>query len=426
MNKQWNKDIHDRLKNFQTKTPEGLLDDIKSEISRRGLSSIPVDRKSQPIILRLFAIAAMILVLFGIGNLILWEETSVIPKIHENNTSSMTTERLPIVKESKEEVSSISTTPPMSRLLTQAKRPKTPSADTIIIIDEERFFEKHEEEEKEPKKKEKSESQDRETQLKDKEFEYTSKKQKWIYTPTKRKSSPFAFGVYYSGTIAQSDLAFRKEELKINIGNFGSPGNNGGENTDTPDTTSVTSRSASRSFSRMKHAEKANHHLPIRFGISFQYYLNKLWNIQSGLTYSYLASDLSYSAPKTSYQAKQKLHYIGIPLQIGYRIWESKNFRGYISVGGQVEKLVSGKTNTRYTTETQQQGTLIETINDKKLLFSALASIGAEYMLSKDLSLYAEPGIHYYFKNGNGLNTHYNEQPLNINITVGFRFHWNK
>ena len=328
----------------------------------------------------------------------------------------------PLCEETMSEFSRIDRLPPYAFAIVGAKQAKTPSADTIIIIDEECFFEKHEEEEKEPKKKEKSEPQDRETQLKNKESEYTPKKRKWIYTPTIRKSSPFAIGVYYSGTIAQSDLAFGEEELNANIG---IPGYNGGENTDTPDTTSVTSRSTSRSFSRMKHAEKANHHLPIRLGISFQYYLNKLWNIQSGLKYSYLVSDLSYSTQKTSYQTKQKLHYIGIPLQIGYRIWESKNFRGYISAGGQVEKLVSGKATTHYTTE-MQQGTLIETINDKKLLFSALVSIGAEYMLGKDLSLYAEPGIHYYFKNGNGLNTHYNEQPLNFNITVGFRFHWNK
>ena len=41
MSKQWNKDIHDRLKDFQQKAPEGLLDDIKSEMHRRGLSPVP-------------------------------------------------------------------------------------------------------------------------------------------------------------------------------------------------------------------------------------------------------------------------------------------------------------------------------------------------------------------------------------------------
>lgn len=440
MKKQWNKDIHDRLKDFQVKAPEGLLDDIKSEMSRRGLSSVPVERKSQPVILRLIATAAMILALFGISYLFFWEEATVVPKIHENKTSSMTTERLPIVEESKEEVSPIPATSPMPRLLAQAKQPKTSSADTTSIINEEHFFEKHEEEEKEPEEKEKNESQDRETQPKNKEYEYTPKKQIWTYPPTKRKSSPFAIGVYYSGTVAQSVIAFGKESFSVNTpandpndDNFGStenvgnPDNNGGEGTgsNTPDTTSVASRSASRSFSRKKHSEKAKHHLPIRLGISLRYNLNERWNIQSGLTYSYLASDLSYKGT-TPYETKQKLHYIGIPLQIGYRIWESKNFRGYISAGGQVEKLVSGKATTHYTMDDGYSGTLIEDISDNRLLFSALASIGAEYKLGKDFSLYAEPGIHYYFKNGNGLNTHYNDKPLNINITVGFRFHWNK
>jgi hypothetical protein len=42
------------------------------------------------------------------------------------------------------------------------------------------------------------------------------------------------------------------------------------------------------------------------------------------------------------------------------------------------------------------------------------------------LSLYAEPGVQYYFKNGNGLRTYYSEQPLNLSMTVGFRFHWKK
>ena len=113
-------------------------------------------------------------------------------------------------------------------------------------------------------------------------------------------------------------------------------------------------------------------------------------------------------------------------MQIGYKIGENKRFRSYIAAGGQVEKLVSGKATTRHSTSNSLQGTYIQDISDKRLLFSALASLGVEYALGKTFSLYAEPSIHYYFKNGNGLQTHYNAQPLNINLTIGFRFHWEK
>ena len=114
---------------------------------------------------------------------------------------------------------------------------------------------------------------------------------------------------------------------------------------------------------------------------------------------------------------------MGVPLQVGYKIGESKRFRSYIAAGFQVEKLVSGKAVTRHSKNKELQGTSIQSISDKRLLFSALASFGVEYALGKNFSLYAEPGIHYYFKNGNGLQTHYNEQPLDLNLTIGFRFH---
>ena len=111
---------------------------------------------------------------------------------------------------------------------------------------------------------------------------------------------------------------------------------------------------------------------------------------------------------------------------MGYQIWEGKRFRGYIAAGGQVEKLISGKASIICSQNNMIKSTPVQDVTDKRLLFSALASVGVEYALGKDLSLYAEPGVHYYLKNGNGLRTHYNEQPLNINMTVGFRFHWKK
>ena len=55
MKKQWNKDMRDQLKDFPQKAPEGLLDDIKSEMTRRGLSPAPVADKPKhlyPLILR--------------------------------------------------------------------------------------------------------------------------------------------------------------------------------------------------------------------------------------------------------------------------------------------------------------------------------------------------------------------------------------
>ena len=73
MKKQWNKDIRDQLKDFPQKAPEGLLEDIKAEMLRRGLPSVPTTGKHPAVrsklILRAASIAALIAILWGISGL---------------------------------------------------------------------------------------------------------------------------------------------------------------------------------------------------------------------------------------------------------------------------------------------------------------------------------------------------------------------
>ena len=429
MKKQWKQDMHDRLKDFPKKAPEGLLDDVKAEMLRRGLSPVPAPRRRtvSGVFLRVASVAAVIALLFGLSHWFQCEENAIVfPEVE--SSLPVKVDEAPVLPKEEAAENPPAAIPQASRLLAKA----IVKTDTLPASSEEETLV----EEKTEPEKEEPDTIDRPTPPSTKPVEASPQRNQWAYVPSRKKRAALDVGVYYSGLVAQSAPG-RSGTLVETLP--GSPSGNPllpDEGTDQPnngtngaDSTSTDSRSfsraASRSFSRKKHAEKAKHHIPIRLGISLRYYLNERWNLQSGLTYSYLASDLSYTGP-TPYETKQKLHYIGIPLQVGVRIWKSERFRGYLSAGGQVEKLVSGKATTRYTDANQRPGTLVETVSDKKPLFSALASIGAEYMLGKDLSLYAEPGIHYYFKNGNGLKTHYNENPLNFNITIGFRFHWEK
>lgn len=419
MKKQWKQDMHDRLKDFPKKAPEGLLDDVKAEMLRRGLSPVPAPRRRtvSGVFLRVASVAAVIALLFGLSHWFQREETAIVfPEVE--SSLPVKVDEAPVLPKEEAAENPPAAIPQASRLLAKA----IVKTDTLPASSEEETLV----EEKTEPEKEEPDTIDRPTPPSTKPVEASPQRNQWAYVPSRKKRAALDVGVYYSGVVAKTKPLVMAETLGGAKPPSSLPEN---DETNNPDSTSTASRSlsraASRSFSRKEHAEEAKHHIPVRLGVSLRYYLNEHWNLQSGLTYSYLASDLSYRGP-TPYETKQKLHYIGIPLQVGVRIWKSERFRGYLSAGGQVEKLVSGKATTRYTDENQRPGTLVETVSDKKPLFSALASIGAEYMLGKDLSLYAEPGIHYYFKNGNGLKTHYNENPLNFNITIGFRFHWEK
>ena len=70
MKKQWKQDMHDRLKDFPKKAPEGLLDDVKAEMLRRGLSPVPAPRRRtvSGVFLRVASTAAMIALLFGLSH----------------------------------------------------------------------------------------------------------------------------------------------------------------------------------------------------------------------------------------------------------------------------------------------------------------------------------------------------------------------
>ena len=423
MKKQWNKDMRDQLKDFPKKAPEGLLDDIKSEMTHRGLSPAPVADKPKrlyPLILRRVAsVAAVLLILLGLSHL--WEKSATLPGLTEHMEAPLEP-ILPLA-------------PLPSSLIAQVEQPASIPLEIPKKEEEESITEvpAEEEQEKNEEKEEEHQPQNNDTQEAKKEHAKTSPKPKWTYNVSSRKKSSFSLGVYYS---AQGELNLNAEGYletppssnpNGNRPPGGNPGNNGGgNNSNQPDTTSVVLSRSSRSTYDIKNFRgTATHHLPVKLGLSIRYELNERWNLQSGLVYSYLASDLEEYKYEGTYIIKQKLHYLGIPLQVGYRIWENKWFRSYLTAGGQVETLVSGKASIRHSKDGRTK-TSTQNVSDNHLQFSTLASIGIEYAIRKEFSLYAEPGVHYYFKNGNKLQTYYNENPLNINLTIGFRFHWKK
>ena len=416
MKKQWNKDIRDQLKDFPKKAPEGLLDDIKAEMLRRGLSSAPVGQPRQTrssVLFRVASVAAIALLLFGISYL--WQEQSILPTTLKQVDSYINSSNSSIVTET-EVPESQPLVPNSSSFIAKATK-KVSSDSDIPSHKEETILQVATNEEVQEKEEGKEDEQpkDNKQQKTEKEYVETSSKPKWTYNASSRKKSSISFGVYYSGIIAQVDPTIKDYDADISSGPNCNPELSPNDSTEV-----AWSRRATTTYHL---TGKATHHLPIKLGVSFRYELDERWNLQSGLTYSYLASDISENMGKDSYDTKQKLHYMGIPLQIGYKLRESKRFRSYIAAGFQVEKLVSGKAITRHSKNKELQGTSIQNISDKRLLFSTLASFGVEYALGNNFSLYAEPGIHYYFKNGNGLQTHYNEQPLDLNLTIGFRFH---
>lgn len=143
-----------------------------------------------------------------------------------------------------------------------------------------------------------------------------------------------------------------------------------------------------------------HHRQPVRFGLSLRYRLDDRWSVESGLSYTRLSSDITTTVKNETSTTEQRLNYIGLPLNINYDLWKTKHLCLYVSAGGMIEK----------------------SLDTSPWQFSLNGAAGAEYKLTNFFSLYAEPGLGYYFKDGSSTPTIYQDHPLNFNLSFGLRF----
>lgn len=169
-----------------------------------------------------------------------------------------------------------------------------------------------------------------------------------------------------------------------------------------------------------------DHHLPIRIGLSVAYALTDRLSIGTGLTYTRLSSDIKDASRESNYSGEQRLHYVGIPVNVSYKVASSRWISLYGTAGVLVEKCVSGTTDDGYVVNNTVQQTNTHNISTKPLQMSVNAGVGIQFNVIDNVGIYAEPGLSYYFDDGSALQTIYKEKPLNFNLNVGVRFKLSK
>lgn len=168
------------------------------------------------------------------------------------------------------------------------------------------------------------------------------------------------------------------------------------------------------------------HHLPIRIGLSVAYALTDRLSISSGLTYTRLSSDIKDTSRESKYIGEQRLHYVGIPVNVSYKVASFRWLGLYGTAGVLAEKCVSGTTDEGYVENNTMKYTNTQDISSKPLQMSVNAGVGIQFDFIDNVGIYAEPGLSYYFDDGSALQTIYKEKPLNFNLNVGVRFKLSK
>ena len=155
---------------------------------------------------------------------------------------------------------------------------------------------------------------------------------------------------------------------------------------------------------------KMHHDMPLNVGASISYGFTRRLALESGLTYSYLHSDITNGEDNYSRQ----LHYLGIPLALQFKVLESRVFSAYVSGGGSVAYCLGGRMS--------RIGGNSARINDHPTQLALTASAGAQYRIAGPFCIFGEVAFNRYFSDGTTLDTYYSSNPYAPSFKLGLRF----
>lgn len=429
MKTNWQKDIHDRLGSYEKDAPEGLWEGISRELPKLNDGVMLTHKPQRTAKFRMWrvagvAAAASVALVIGynfLGNDV--QDNINIPTNTTNHHNMLASNKKPIGNEPTGVCAEQATHSADDLLSDQPKlanasteQPTLASASTETDVKEISSKEENSKEEENSKK------ENGQAEVK----------------PEKREDSYVLPHNPDNNLLAFNDMAERRGDedapsrWSVSTGAMGGLGASGTTTAygdylvlscpggaDTKDSPMLDMSSVNRDAETKTEYE---HHLPIRIGLSVAYALTDRLSISSGLTYTRLSSDIKDASRESKYIGEQRLHYVGIPVNVSYKVASFRWLGLYGTAGVLAEKCVSGTTDEGYVENNTMKYTNTQDISSKPLQMSVNAGVGIQFDFIDNVGIYAEPGLSYYFDDGSALQTIYKEKPLNFNLNVGVRF----
>ncbi len=157
--------------------------------------------------------------------------------------------------------------------------------------------------------------------------------------------------------------------------------------------------------------------MPLSFGVQAQYPVNANLSIGAGLSYSLLVSHYQQFSYNRRLDIQQSLHYLGIPVNAYYSLIQNNKFKVYVSGGFMLEKGLIASYRT-----TDNGAKRFESVAISGVQFSLAAGLGAEFKMNKEVGIYFDPALAYYFNCDQPDNIR-TAQPLQYKFELGMRFH---
>lgn len=229
----------------------------------------------------------------------------------------------------------------------------------------------------------------------------------------------------YENYIAENDIPFKEiaetSDWSLSLAFSGTSGHNDmnrymAPNPSIPDVEGPTGE--------IEVTKKVHHYMPVVVGLSLNKPLTSRWSIETGLRYTFLRSDFLSESELMHKETIQRIHYIGVPLKLNYRMFTYNGFSLYGQGGVALDIPVYGTQSIlEYSPQSGTTNKDFIRIN-APLQWSVEGGLGIQYHFTPSFSIYAEPSFRYYFNAGSDIRTIRQEKPFEFTIPMGFRFTW--
>ena len=164
-------------------------------------------------------------------------------------------------------------------------------------------------------------------------------------------------------------------------------------------------------------------HYPITFGLTVDIPLTRLFSLQTGLTYTYLLSEIQGNQENaTSWTLDQSLHYLGLPLSLAVDMVNHRSWRVYAAAGGGLEKGLCALQHSELRNSLTGEYSTANTIQSVSGVQPyAAASFGLAYTFASRWQVYFQPALNYYFDTNQPMSIR-TKKPFSLNLGAGFRF----
>ena len=165
-----------------------------------------------------------------------------------------------------------------------------------------------------------------------------------------------------------------------------------------------------------------NYEKPLQLGLNFNRRLSDRWSLDMGLRVTrHTTNMLTGSSDTTNISERQRIFYVGIPVNATYTFMRRGRMSAYLTAGMAVDVPFSAKSDKLYNIDGKTEFSRSVSLGFTGLQWSVGAGVGMAYEIAPHLELFFSPRITWYIPNGSKAETQWTGKPLQISLPFGIR-----